>query len=78
MAVITEATAYAIAKNDSMLLAAEEQGLKVAQQMGGMITALNRIDFASTAEAALRASSQNSNLWEWLVYEEVQNIAFEG
>lgn len=77
MAVITEATAYAIAKNDGAVLEREEQSIKAAQQMGGMMTALNQMEFSNHAEMTLKSSNKYGSLWDWLVYEEVQNIAFE-
>jgi len=77
MAVISEATAYAIAKNDGIILAEEKESLNEAEKMGGMMTALNQLDFSNNAEFVLKNSVKHVSLWDWLVYEEVKNIAFE-
>ncbi len=77
MAVITEATAYALAKNDAIVLDEEETSLEAAENMGGMVTALNQLEFSTHAETTLKNSEKFISLWDWMVYEEVKNIAFE-
>lgn len=75
-AVITEAIAYAIAKNDNILLTAEEKSLEEAIEMGGVITAPNYSDFSYEAARVLRNSVKNGSIWDWQLYDEVQGLAF--
>ena len=77
MAVITEAAAYAIAKNDSIVVEKEDASFEAAKNMGGIITALNQSEFSYIAETVLKNSAKYVSLWDWSVYGEVKNIAFE-
>ena len=77
MAVITEATAYAIAKNDGTVLEKEKESFEAAEEMGGTVTAINQYEFSSAADTVLKSSSKYGSLWDWTVYGEIRNIAFE-
>ena len=77
MAVITEATAYTIAKNDGIILKNEEESFEAAEKMGGTVTAINWFEFSVNSEATFKKSNKYGSLWDWFVYEEVRNIAFE-
>jgi len=75
MAVLTEAMAYAIAKNDNAVLARENESMQDAYGMGGAVTAPNFNEFSSSAENTLKNSSSLGSLWDWLLYDEVKNLA---
>ncbi len=71
-AVLTEATAYAIAKNDDTVLEAELKGYNHLSELGCQIFYLNYNDFAEAATEILKNSPKYYNLWDWQLHEELR------
>lgn len=76
-AVITEATAYAVAKNDGLVLEEEERNFDKAKERGGMIIAPSYNEFITDTANAIKASAKYGSLWEWDQYDEVRNLALK-
>lgn len=74
-AVLAEAAAYAIAKNDELVLQQEEKGMTVLRDLGAQIISPNYGEFSEAADKALRASARYSNLWDWDQHVEVRKLA---
>lgn len=76
-AVLTEAAAYAIAKNDSMVLEREQAGLDAIKARGAEIVAPAYGEFNESAMNAIKKSAKYGSLWEWDQYSEVRNLALK-
>lgn len=74
-AVITEATAYAIAKNDKMVLAQEEENLDYIEERGAQVVAPNHGEFSEAADKVLRDSIHYGSLWDWEQHVEIRKLA---
>ena len=77
LAVLSEAIAYAIAKNDELVLENEEFAFNKAVEMGGIITAPNYEEFSRAAASAVSRSEKYGSLWNWQLYYEVKNLALK-
>lgn len=77
LAVLTEAAAYAIAKNDSLVLEREEAGLDAMEKRGALIVAPAYGEFNEAAMNVIKNSSKYGSLWEWDQYSEVRNLALK-
>jgi len=75
IAVLTEAMAYAVAKNDSIVIAEEQASLEIAEDMGGTLTAPNYNEFFEAAAETIQNSDKYSGLWDWQLYNEVRKMA---
>ena len=75
MAVLTEAMAYAVAKNDSIVISEEQKSLEMAEDMGGTLTAPNYNEFFEAAAESIQNSDKYSGLWDWQLYNEVRKMA---
>lgn len=75
MAVLTEAMAYAVAKNDSIVISNEQKSLELAEEMGGVMTAPNYNEFFEAAAESIQNSDKFSGLWDWQLYSEVRKMA---
>lgn len=74
-AVITEATAYAVATNDELVLQRETEGFAHIESLGAQISAPNYGEFSEVADKALRASVRYQSLWDWDQHIEIRNLA---
>ena len=77
LAVITEAAAYSVAKNDSLVLQQEQKGLDAIEARGGEIVAPAYGEFNESAMSAIISSAKYGSLWEWDHYTEVRNLALK-
>jgi len=75
IAVLTEAMAYAVAKNDSIVISNEQKSLELAEEMGGVMTAPNYNEFFEAAAESIQNSDKFSGLWDWQLYNEVRKMA---
>ncbi len=74
-AVLTEATAYAIATNDDLVLQQEQKGLDHVKSLGAQMSVPNYGEFSEAADKALRASVRYQSLWDWDQHVEIRNLA---
>jgi TRAP-type C4-dicarboxylate transport system substrate-binding protein len=73
----TEAVAYAVAENDALVLAREEQGLKQVRQAGGELLAHNYNEFSRAMDEILRAAPRYGAIWDWDLHESLRQIALQ-
>ena len=74
-AVLTEAAAFALAKNDALVLAQEEKGIAAMRAKGAQVVSPNYGEFSEAADKALRASARYGSLWDWAQHVEVRRLA---
>ena len=74
-AVLTEATAYAIAANDELILQREAEGFAHVESLGAQFSVPNYGEFSEAADKALRASVRYQSLWDWDQHVEIRNLA---
>ncbi len=74
-AILTEAAAFAVAKNDSLVLASEQAALAAAEALGGDLIPVIYGEFFKPTERIIRASARYGALWDWEQYLEIQQIA---
>lgn len=74
-AVLTEATAYAIATNDDLVLQREQKGFDHVESLGAQISVPNYGEFSEAADKVLRASVRYQSLWDWDQHIEIRNLA---
>lgn len=77
LAVLTEAAAYSIAKNDALVLEREQKGLDAMEKRGALIVAPAYGEFNETAMNVIKNSAKYGSLWEWDQYSEVRNLALK-
>ena len=77
LAVITEAAAYAVAKNDSLVQQQEQKGFEAIEARGGEIVAPAYGEFNESAMNSIKSSAKYGSLWEWDHYTEVRNLALK-
>ena len=74
-AVLTEATAYAVATNDELVLQQEAEGFAHVESLGAQFSVPNYGEFSEAADKALRASVRYQSLWDWEQHVEIRNLA---
>lgn len=74
-AVITEATAYAVATNDELVLQREAEGFAHIEKLGVQFSAPNYGEFSEAADRALHASVRYQSIWDWDQHVEIRNLA---